>query len=144
MQNYLDRWTFENYTLLGDPALMLWSATPQALTVTAPTSIPLGQQTVNVTVTSGGAPVSGALVCLAKTGEALAWATTNASGQAALPVVLASAGSASLHVTGANLASHSTSIPVTVSGRYLKITSLPVVDNGARQHRQRERHRRRR
>ncbi|MBK8164903.1 MAG: VCBS repeat-containing protein [bacterium] len=131
VQNYLDRWTFENYTLLGDPALMLWSATPQALTVTAPTSIPLGQQTVNVTVTSGGAPVSGALVCLAKTGEALAWATTNASGQAALPVVLASAGSASLHVTGANLASHSTSIPVTVSGRYLKITSLPVVDNGS-------------
>lgn len=131
VQNYVDRWTFENYTLLGDPALMLWSSSPQALSVTAPATLPFGQQSVTVTVTSGGAPVAGAEVCLAKAGEALAWATTNAAGQVALPVVLASAGSASLTVTGANLAAHAGTIPVTASGRYLKITSLPLLDNGA-------------
>ncbi len=131
VQNYLDRWTFENYTLLGDPALMLWSAVPQALAVAAPASLPLGEQVVNVTVTSGGGPAPGAVVCLTKPGEALAWATTNASGQAALPVILASAGSATLTVTGPNFAAHAGSIPVAASGRYLKVTGLPLLDNGA-------------
>ncbi len=130
VQNYLDRWTFESYTLLGDPALQLWSASPQPLAVTAPASLPLGQQTVNVTVTSGGAPVAGAVVCLQKAGEALAWATTDAAGQVALPVLLSSTGSASLTVTGPNLAAYTGSIAITASGRYLKITGLPLLDNG--------------
>ncbi|MBM4130275.1 hypothetical protein FJ250_04515, partial [bacterium] len=129
--NYVDRWTFESYTLLGDPALQVWSASPQALVVTAPSSLPLGTQTVNVTVTSAGSPLPGAVVCLQKAGEALAWALTNPAGQVALQVTLASGDSASLAVTGPNLAAHTRSIPVTASGRYLKITGLPLFDNGA-------------
>ncbi len=130
-QNYLDRWTYENYVLLGDPALALWSSTPRAIVATVPASIAAGQRDVPVTVTAGGTPVAGALVCLAKPGEDLVWGTTNASGQVTLAFLAPSAGTATLTVTGANLATHTRTIPVTLSGRYLKITGLPLADNGA-------------
>jgi hypothetical protein len=130
VQNYLDRWTYENYTLLGDPALALWRAAPKAITVTAPASIAAGQRNVAVTVTSGGSPVAGAQVCLAKAGEELVWGTTDAAGQVTLAFLAPSAGTALLKVTGRDLAAHSRSIPVTLSTRYLKITGLPLADNG--------------
>jgi hypothetical protein len=128
--NYLDRWTYENYTLLGDPALALWSAAPRSAVVTAPTSIVAGQRSLAFTVTAGGVAVPGALVCLAKAGEELVWGTTSASGQVTLAFLAPSAGTATLMVTGANLATTTRSIPVTLSSRYLKITGMPVVDNG--------------
>lgn len=128
--NYLDRWTYENYTLLGDPALALWSSAPRTATVTAPASIAAGQRTVSVTVTEGGLPVAGALVCLAKPNEELVYGTTDATGTVSLSALLPSAGTATLMVTGHNLATTTRSIPVTLSGRYLKITGMPFVDNG--------------
>ena len=128
--NYLDRWTYENYTLLGDPALALWSSVPRTAAVTAPTSIAAGQRTVSVTVTDGGVAVAGALVCLAKPNEELVYGTTDATGTVALSALLPSAGTATLIVTGHNLATVTRSIPVTLSGRYLKVTAMPFVDNG--------------
>ena len=128
--NYLDRWTYENYTLLGDPALALWSSAPRTATVTAPTSIAAGQRTVSVTVTAGGLAVPGATVCLAKSNEELVYGTTDAAGAVSLSALLPSAGTATVIVTGPNLATTTRSIPVTLSGRYLKITGMPFVDNG--------------
>lgn len=129
-QAYFDRWTFENYTLLGDPALAIWTAAPRQAVVTAPASFVGGQRTLAFTVTAGGSPVAGALVCLAKAGEDLEWGTTDASGEVTLSFLAPSAGSATLMVTGPNLAPYTQSIPVTLTGRYLKIMSMPVVDNG--------------
>ena len=144
-QAYFDRWTFENYTLLGDPALALWTTSPRTAVVTAPASIAAGQRNVAVTVTANGSPVSGALVSLAKAGEDLVWGTTNASGQVTLAILAPSAGTATLKVTGPNLAIHTRSIPVTLRRA---LSKDPVDARGRqrhrRQHRQRQRHDRRR
>jgi hypothetical protein len=128
--NTMDRWTYENYVLLGDPALALWSAPPRTATVTAPASVAAGERSVSVTVTVGATPVAGALVCLAKPGEDLVWGTTNAAGQATLTILAPSAGTITLKVSGHDLATVTRSIPVTISGRYLKITGMPFTDNG--------------
>jgi len=129
--NYVDRWTFENYTLLGDPTLPIWTGVPRALTVSAPSSLAVGAQTLPVTVSAGGLPVAGARVCLSKAGEELAWGLTDGAGQVTLAVMPTSAGSATLTVTGRDLAKHVSTRPVVSGGAYLRIESAVVLDNGA-------------
>ena len=128
--NYVDRWTFENYTLLGDPALPIWTASPAAVSVAGPASLTTGPQTVVYTISAGGAPVDGALVCLNKAGEEYVFGTTNALGQVTLDVLPESPGSFVMTVTGKNLAYKVVNIPVTVGGTSLSVTTVPVVDNG--------------
>ncbi|MBE0567099.1 MAG: VCBS repeat-containing protein [Krumholzibacteria bacterium] len=129
--NYTDRWTFENYTLLGDPTMSLWTDSPAALVLGRPASLGLGPQTVNVTVTSGGAPVAGARVCLAKDGEDWAVGLTDAGGQVSLDFLPVSTGQADLTVSGVNLAHTTAAIPVVAGGSYLAVTGVTVIDNGA-------------
>ncbi|MFO7610505.1 MAG: C25 family cysteine peptidase [Candidatus Krumholzibacteriia bacterium] len=129
--NYTDRWTFENYTLLGDPTMALWTASPAALALGTPASLPLGPQTVTVTVTSGGAPVAGARVCVAKDGEEWAVGLTDAGGQVDLDVAPVSTGQAVVTVTGLNLAQTTAAIPVVAGGSYLAVTGVNVVDDGS-------------
>lgn len=129
--NYVDRWTFENYTLLGDPALPIWTASPKTLTVGNPASLTLGQQNVAVTVSSGGSPVAGALVCLAQSGADYAFATTNALGQATLPFLTGRPGSATLKVSGRNLVLTTKSIPVVAATPYLTLSAMAVADDGS-------------
>lgn len=128
--NYVDRWTFENYTLLGDPTLPIWTGVPQALTVNAPASLSIGAQNAALTVTSGGVPVAGATVCLRKAGEVLVYGQTDAAGQITLPVLPTSTGTMSVTVTGRDLARKTQSIPVVAGGVYLKVESLVIADNG--------------
>ncbi len=128
--NYVDRWTFENYTLLGDPTLPIWTGVPQSVAVAAPASLAVGAQPLAVTVTTGGVPVAGARVCLQKAGEDLAWGLTDGAGQVTLQVLPTSPGTATLTVTGRNLARNSRSVPVVSGGAYLRVESAVVVDNG--------------
>ena len=128
--NYVDRWTFENYTLLGDPTLPIWTSSPKALTLTVPASLGVGPQNAAVTVMSAGVPVVGATVCLRKTGEVLAYAVTNAAGQVTLPVLPTSAGTMTVTVSGRDLALKTQSVPVVAGGAYLKVESLVIADNG--------------
>jgi hypothetical protein len=128
--NYVDRWTFENYTLLGDPTLPIWTGAPQAVAVAAPGSLAVGPQALPVTVTAGGLPVVGARVCLRKAGEELAWGLTDAAGQVNLTVMPTSTGSATLTVTGRNLARYASSLPVVAGGAYVRVESAVIIDNG--------------
>ena len=45
VDNYVDRWTFENYTLLGDPSLPIWTGVPRSPGGRGPTSLDLGRRT---------------------------------------------------------------------------------------------------
>ncbi|MBK8166021.1 MAG: VCBS repeat-containing protein [bacterium] len=128
--NYVDRWTFENYTLLGDPTLPIWTGVPQAASVAAPASLAVGAQVLPVTVTVAGMPVAGARVCLQKAGEELAWGLTDGAGQVSLSVLPTSPGSATLTVTGRNLARYAATLPVVAGGAYLKVESAFIADNG--------------
>lgn len=130
--NYTDRWTFLNYTLLGDPALPLWTTSPRGLLVSAPSHLALGDQPVTVTVTDAmAAPVEGAMVCLAKDGEDYATGLTDAAGQVTLAFRPITVGDVVLKVSGLNLAISQTTIPVGAGGTYLAVESVVVHDSGA-------------
>ncbi|GAH53992.1 unnamed protein product, partial [marine sediment metagenome] len=60
------RWCIYELNLLGCPEMPIWTDDPAVLTVTSPASIPIGNQNVDVTVTTGESPVNNALVCLIK------------------------------------------------------------------------------
>ncbi len=129
--NYVDRWTFENYALLGDPTLPIWTGSPQTLSVAGPASLAIGAQAAAFTVTAGGQPVAGARVCLQKAGEELAWGLTDAAGQVSLGVLPTSTGSASVVVTGRNLARKVITVPVVAGGSYLRVEAAGIADNGS-------------
>lgn len=112
--NYVDRWTFENYTLLGDPTLALWTGSPDQIEVVV-NPLNLGPNSVTVEVTRNGWPVEGALVNLMREGEDQAFGITSVNGQVVLEYLAVGEGQ----------------VQVTVSGRNLELTSVPVgVANG--------------
>lgn len=129
--NTVDRWTFLNYTLLGDPALGIWTGAPRLATVAAPSTLAAGAQVVTVTVTSGGQPVPGAVVCLSKPGDDYAWGETNELGVAQLAYTPVSAGTATLRVSGQGLALRTQQISVTLAGAYIAADTVTIVDDGS-------------
>jgi hypothetical protein len=128
--NYVDRWTFENYTLLGDPTLSIWTGAPAATNVAGPTGLGLGPQLLSFTVTEGGVPVEDALVCLGKDGESHVYGQTDALGQIDLNFLPTTTGSATLTVTGKNLAISVQDIPVSSGSGYASLSSMTVIDDG--------------
>ncbi|MCP4571978.1 MAG: T9SS type A sorting domain-containing protein [bacterium] len=128
--NYTDRWTFLNYTLLGDPALALWTSSPRGLIVSAPTALALGDQSVAITVSDSSGVVEGAIVCLAKDGEDYATGVTDAGGQVILGFRPVAGGDAVLTISGLNLERTTSTIPVTVGTTYLAVESMVVHDSG--------------
>ncbi|KPJ54047.1 hypothetical protein AMJ39_01940 [candidate division TA06 bacterium DG_24] len=82
-------WAQENvkmYFWLGDPATEVWTAVPIALDGSHPGTVPLGPSSFTVSVTSGGTPVEGALVCLWKGTEVHLTDSTDINGQATFSI----------------------------------------------------------
>lgn len=52
------------FNLLGDPAMPIWTDTPESFDVTHNATVPIGFETYNVHVESGASPVNLAYVCL--------------------------------------------------------------------------------
>lgn len=126
----VDLWTHYIYTLLGDPEMASWTATPRTLQIAAPASLVAGDHMVTVTVTSGGAAVAGATVCLRKNGEDYRVGVTNPAGSVTLPFAAPSAGTIDVVVTGTNLARASRTIPVTAAPvALLKLVGIAVDDD---------------
>lgn len=94
---------FEQYNILGDPSLLMYTLAPTPLAVTHPPSIPAGTaQVVSVTVLKSGSPCADALVCLHKNGEVQVASYTDAAGQASLGIPAATPGSLDITVTAYN------------------------------------------
>jgi hypothetical protein len=116
---YMD-WCVKEYNLFGEPELPIWTAEAAPLTVVYPSSIP-GSTSVTVTVTSGGAPVANARVCLWKgdnwsTSEVYEVAVTDGSGQVSIPVSPSTSGEMLVTVWAYNYLSHLGSITVSGTG----------------------------
>ncbi|MBN1827390.1 MAG: T9SS type A sorting domain-containing protein [Candidatus Eisenbacteria bacterium] len=83
---------FLQYHLLGDPETPVWTEEPAALAVTHPETLSVGAPSpFSVTVTSGGSPAEGALVCLWK-GDEIYERETTSGGIASFTVTPAEAG----------------------------------------------------
>jgi len=88
---YIALLTAQMFNVLGDPELMLRTATPQELTVSHDLSIPFGFPfDITVNVANSGIPVEGALVCVSRPGTNDHWTgVTDASGFVTLTGVTA-------------------------------------------------------
>ncbi|MBN2537363.1 hypothetical protein JXB37_03695, partial [candidate division WOR-3 bacterium] len=94
------------YLTLGDPSMPVWAGgMPQAASVTAPDSIPLGPYAMNVTVQVGGRPVAGALVCAWKDGDFYTTGRTDGTGLVVLDVNAGTAGDVWLTISEGHAAS---------------------------------------
>ncbi len=104
-------WSFWN-NLMGDPTVDVWTAIPDSLEVTHDLSLPLGAGASPVTVTSGGMPVEGALVCFWKGAELYETRYTDLSGEVTMPADVTTAGEILVTVSGHNLYPYQGTIPV--------------------------------
>jgi len=106
-------WASYSLNLLGDPAMQVWSDRPKQLNVTHQKEICNGRiQKIKVTVTSGGHPIQGALVCITMEKTLFVTATTNVSGVAFLIVPALSEGTMQITVSGKNLVPYLGSITI--------------------------------
>ncbi len=114
-----DDWCVKEYNLFGDPELPMWFLDAPDLSASHPGSISEAT-TFNVTVTSGGSPVSGARVCIQKgnwqTGDIYMVHTTNSSGIATFYVNPSSTGTISVVAWARDHISYQGTISVTGTG----------------------------
>jgi MYXO-CTERM domain-containing protein len=123
---------FEEYNSLGDGSLDLYTDAPFTATVLYPQQLPLGLDTVDVSVMNGGTPVAGALVSLRGLGVQQV-GYTDAAGQVTLIMnpLPADVGDLTLTVTGHNLRRQANTIQVIpASGPYLSRQSHEVTSDG--------------
>ncbi len=111
----MTRWCIYELNLFGCPEMPIWTDVPVTLTVNFPGAIPIGNQNVDVTVTSSGSPVNNALVCLCKGTETYASGRTNASGLVTLNVEPITPGFMDITVTARNHYAFEDSIVVQAS-----------------------------
>jgi hypothetical protein len=103
---------YRGFSLLGDPALGIWTATPRSLVVEHPSEILPGLQDIHVEVTHDSVPVESALVCALMGTFVYVSGYTNALGQVDLTVNPPDSGRIRLVVTGQNLYPYDGSIRV--------------------------------
>lgn len=130
--NTSDRWTHFVYTLLGDPAMPVWTSFPRAISVAAPASVGVGPNSITVTVTDvvASAPLEGATVCLSKGTEDYAVGVTDAAGTVQLDFDAETAGSIAVWVSGADAAPTSRTIAVTSGGSaFLSVSGFSISDD---------------
>jgi hypothetical protein len=125
------RWVIQDLMLLGDPELRIWTSRPKTLSVTNPSSIVADATSFNVTVLSGGTPVSGARVTAYKVNDEYQIGTTNSSGQVTMPFRPDGAGTFTLTVTAPNCKPYQATVNITAAGGPLLVQQALTVDDDA-------------
>ncbi len=102
------------HNLFGDPEMPVWTETPKHLTVTHPEELTAGNQTIHLSVSSEGAGVSNALVCLVLQGMIKFLGETDQDGNVSCGVNLNDVGEMSVVVTKPNFVPYEDSITVSL------------------------------
>ena len=102
------------HNLFGDPEMPVWTETPSDLAVVHPEEVTMGWRTVNFSVTSQGAGVGDASVCLTLHDKIMFLDTTDADGNLSCEVNLDDVGEMSLVVTKPNFIPYVDSITVSL------------------------------
>jgi hypothetical protein len=122
------RWVYYSLVLLGDPAMDVWTDSPESLVVTHPDLVLVSDNQVEVAVAGGGAPVEGARVSIF-TDSTYSTALTDAAGLAYLDPKAPDAGEVSIAVTARNFYAYIDSVAVVVSAPALLAVSDLTVDD---------------
>ena len=96
------RYVMYGLNLFGDPEMPVWTAQPAELAADFPVAAPCCPYEFPVTVTSGGAPVAGATVCLYKPGDVYLVGDTGALGTMTFYLEPSEVGTLYVTVTGEN------------------------------------------
>ncbi len=98
-----DQELYDEWNLLGDPELNVWTRSPRRPEVGFDSVVDVGPQPYRVTVNVDGQPVAGASVCASMDSVCYIWGTTDSVGAAELWVTPNHAGPMELAFSGANL-----------------------------------------
>jgi len=126
------RWCFYCCNVIGDPVMPIWTDEPITKQVMYPDSIFIGQNQMQVTITSIGASVEGLVCTLLKDGEFHGTGTINSIGSATIDIdpVFTDVGTAQLIVTGYNCMKTTYGIMIIPSvGAYVIIDSVATRDD---------------
>ena len=126
------RWCFYCCNVIGDPVMPIWTDEPINIQVIYPDSIFIGQDQVQVTVTSIGTDTEGLICTLLRDGVFHGSGAVNAIGVANINIdpVFTDVGTAQLIVTGYNCLKSSYDITIIPSsGAYIIIDSVATKDD---------------
>jgi hypothetical protein len=122
--------TMQQFILLGDPTLAIYTETPQQLEITCPTQLPLSAPILPVTVRRMGHPCSGARLCL-RSGAPFFYAVeyTGENGQAQIPLMFESPIRLDLAITAKNSRPYFSTVDlIPDSGAYVVAAMITVAD----------------
>jgi hypothetical protein len=133
--NYIDAdpgavstWSRYN-NLMGDSAGECWTGVPETMTVSRPLGIPIGTNSVTVSVEALGAPLADAYVCLWKDDETHIGACTRADGTAELLVNAWTQGQMLITVTKHDYHPYLSTIPVSQADHFVGYMSHRLDDD---------------
>ncbi len=128
-------WTVEIWcvwnSLLGDPATDMWTGVPSSLAVAHPPSLSTGATAVPVSVTSGGSPAEGLVVCVYRSGVLQESALTDAAGEVLIPVASLTSGTVQVTVHGHGYLPYQGSLSVGTAGEFCAYEDVAVGGDGA-------------
>jgi hypothetical protein len=122
------RWHQYQLNLLGEPEMMIATDSLKNLMVYYPSTIPLGENRIVITITDNGMPLRNALVCVQKGDEVYERDYTGFDGQVSLTINPATEGNLSLTATSHNFLPYETEIPV-MSGAYISYLVNAINDS---------------
>ena len=102
------------HNLFGDPEMPVWTEIPSDLTAIHPDEVTMGWRTINFSVTSQGAGVSDALICLTLRDRIMFLGETDPDGNLTCEVNLDDVGEMSVVVTKPNFIPYEDSITVSL------------------------------
>ncbi len=118
-------------SLMGDPAVEIWTGVPQPLTVNYDAQLALGSNSVQVEVLDGGVPLAGAYVCIWKGEEVHTGGYTDGNGRIEIPFAAASGGEMLVTVTAHNFIPHLGSLSIGQQSRFVAQHSYVIDDDGS-------------
>ncbi len=122
------RWVYYELVLFGDPAMDIWTGTPDYLTLIHPEVIHVSDNEISMTVTDGTDPVGGARVGVFSD-TTYSYGYTDASGVVYLDPVALNPGSLQVAVTAHNFYAHLDTIPVATANHPLVIIEDFTIDD---------------
>ena len=122
--------TIQQFILLGDPAMRVFSAAPRALDVSYPATVPLSVSHVSFTVQSNNQAFADADICVAsESGDFYEVRHTDASGEVDIPIALTDPAVLNVTITGDNAIPYLGSLHVIPpDGPFLQLAGIEVLD----------------
>jgi len=121
-------WSMWN-NLMGDPATPMWTAFPSSIDADHVTALPLGASSLEVTVSEGSLPVTGALVAVVKAGELRSTGFTDINGRVNLPLAAYTSGPLLVTVTKHNCLPYRGSVNVGTVGTFPSLAQTTIDDD---------------